>query len=72
MADIKWQEVNEQRRVYSYLSGGELYVIEIENVTHIEVRPSGKHRLETSDGRKMFVAPGWISLEIDSEDDWKF
>ncbi len=61
---IKWTELSppERKRTYRFLDGT---TIVFENVTRIEVRDSGKHRIETADGRKAFVAPGWILLEID-------
>lgn len=63
-ADIKWTVLNpaEKKRTY-YFPGGDVMVFE--NVTKIEVRESGKHRIETADGRKAFVCPGWYALEID-------
>lgn len=68
MADIKWTEFNppERKRVYHFPGGD---VAEFVNVTRIEIRDSGKHRIETADGRKAFVCPGWIWLEIDV-DQW--
>lgn len=66
MADIKWTELNppERKRTYRYLGGEELV---IENVARIEVRESGKHRIETVTGEKYFVAPGWLWIKIDVE-----
>lgn len=62
--DIKWTELNppEKRRTYHFTGGDE---ITFENVTRIEVRDSGKHRIETADGRKAFVSPGWLWIELD-------
>lgn len=72
MNEIKWQEVKERSRAYHYPSGsgGEFSVV-FENVVRIEVRESGKHRLETASGQKAFVAPGWLWLDIDA-DAWTF
>ena len=55
--------VPERRRTYHF-PGGES--VTFEDVTKIEVRDSGKHRIETADGRKAFVCPGWLWLEIDT------
>ena len=65
---IKWTELSppERKRVYVF-SGGQR--IEFENVTKIEVRESGKHRIETADGSKAFVSPGWVALLLDV-DQW--
>lgn len=70
MADTKWVELNppEKKRMYLF-PGGE--VVAFENVVRVEVRESGKHRIETRDGRKAFVAPGWWVMEIVA-DDWTF
>jgi len=70
MPEIKWTELNplEHRRTYHFPGG---YVASFENVTRIEVRESGKHRIETADGRKAFVAPGWMWMEIKT-DAWTF
>lgn len=66
MTDIKWTELNppEKLRVYHFPNGEKL---ELANVTKLEVRTSGKHRIETADGRKLFVSPGWLWIEIDTE-----
>jgi len=68
MPDIKWTEFNppECRRVYRFPGGDE---IAFDHVTRIEIRESGKHRIETKDGRKAFVSPGWLWLEI-VVDEW--
>lgn len=42
-----------------------------ENVVAVCVRPSGTHRLETSDGKKYIVSVGWVAVELDV-DDWTF
>lgn len=68
--DIKWSELNpaEKKRTYHF-PGGE--AVTFENVVRVEVRESGKHRIETADGRKAFVCPGWLWLEIDTPE-WTF
>lgn len=68
MDGIQWKEVNERKRTYHY--GGDETLV-LQNVTRIEVRDSGTHRLETADGRKLFVRPEWLWIEIDT-DDWVF
>lgn len=67
MASINWTELNppELKRTYVFPGGDKL---ELENVTRIEVRESGKHRVETADGRKLFVAPGWLWMELEMKD----
>jgi len=57
----------ERSRVYHYADHSR----RIENVVAVAVRPSGNHRLETVDGKRWIVAPGWEAIEIDA-DDWTF
>lgn len=70
MAEINWTELNppERSRAYTFPDKTRLY---FHDVSRIEVRESGKHRLEYGGGKKAFVAPGWICLEIDT-DEWTF
>lgn len=69
MSEIKWTELNppERRRTYHFQNESFTF----ENVVRIEVRESGKHRLETANGRKAFVNTGWLCLEIEA-DGWTF
>lgn len=69
-SEIKWTELNppERRRTYRFPSGEVLTLV---NVTKIEVRESGKHRIETDEGRKVIVSPGWLWIEVDT-DEWTF
>ena len=53
----------EKSRTYTYPSGK----ITVDGVARICVRPSGNHRLETSDGKKLIVAAGWLAIEIVAE-----
>ncbi len=57
----------ERRRTYHFPGGK----ISVENVTAICVRPSGTHRLETSDGKKYIIPAGWMAVELDM-DAWTF
>jgi hypothetical protein len=68
MNEIKWQEVAEKSRTYIFRGGNE---IRFTDVTRIEVRDSGKHRIECKDGRKAFVNSCWLWLEIVA-DAWTF
>jgi hypothetical protein len=70
VAEIAWTELSppERSRTYAFPDGTQL---KIENVSRIEVRESGKHRIETADGKKFFVCPGWLWMEIDV-DAWTF
>ena len=61
---IKWVEVNERARSYQFPSG-ERYTFK--DVLQIEIRKSGKTRIETKDGKKAFVNSGWEVLEIDAD-----
>jgi|SRR5579871_2864186 len=66
MSVINWTELNppERKRTYHFPDGE---CVSFENVTRIEVRESGKHRIETADGRKAFVCPGWLWMELDMD-----
>lgn len=55
----------ERSRTYTFGSG----VVTVEKVTRLCVRPSGTHRLETADGRKVIVAASWLSISVDA-DEW--
>lgn len=57
----------ERKRIYHFPAG----TIAVENVIAVCVRPSGTHRLETSDGRKYIVPAGWLAIELDM-DVWTF
>lgn len=65
---IKWIQLDppEKLRRYHFTKDS---VIEFENVVRVEIRPSGKHRIETAEGRKAFVASGWLWMEIET-DEW--
>lgn len=70
MAVINWTELSppERKRKYFFPDGSS---VTFDGVVRIEVRESGKHRIETKDGRKAFVSPGWLWLEIETEG-WTF
>jgi hypothetical protein len=57
----------ERSRTYIYVDRD----LVITDVTRICIRPSGSHRLETVNGMKYIVAPGWIAIKIDV-DSWTF
>jgi hypothetical protein len=61
---IQWTELSppERKRTYHFPNGE---MMTFENVVRVEVRESGKHRIETKDGRKAFVCPGWLWMELD-------
>ncbi len=58
----------EALRAYHYSSDD---VLSIPNVTRMKISESGNHYVETQDGHKFIVAPGWryIHLVIDK---WTF
>jgi hypothetical protein len=70
MAGIAWTELSppERKRTYVFPGGQKL---ELTDVVRIEVRESGKHRLECADGSRYIVAPEWLYIVLDV-DDWTF
>lgn len=56
----------ERKRTYHFPSGER---IELKDVTHLLIRPSGTHRLMTADGHKWIIPPGWLAIELDM-DEW--
>lgn len=70
MSNIEWTELNppEAKRTYHFPDGEKAT---FENVVRIEVRSSGKHRIETAEGRKAFVCPGWLWMEIETPE-WTY
>ncbi len=56
----------EKSRTYIYDNG---FKFTVDKVARICVRSSGSHRLETEDGRKFIVNPGWIAIEV-AADKW--
>ena len=59
--EIPKLEVAETSRTYTFPGGDK---IEIRGVTNLLVRPSGNHRLISSDGKLHIVPFGWNHLEI--------
>lgn len=53
----------EARRVYTFAGGDTITLV---GVTHFLARPSGTHRLRTSDGKLHIVPIGWIHIEIEA------
>lgn len=67
MPMIKLEHI-ERSRTYFYSDGtSKIYC----NVIAIEVTKSGFHKLETQDGMKYIIAPGWRSIDLDT-DSWTF
>ena len=58
--------VAEGARVYHYPNGKTLRV---ENVVKFGA-PGTTHRLESRDGRKWIIAPGWIAVELIGVERW--
>lgn len=57
----------EKTRSYHYAD----HTMTIHDVVAVCVRPSGSHRLETADGKKWIVLPGWEAIELDVPE-WTF
>jgi hypothetical protein len=66
MEDLKFTEITngEQSRRYHFAGGA---TFTVPNVARIAVRPSGTHRLETTDGKKYIIPGEWIAIEVVAE-----
>ena len=51
----------ETRRTYYFPNEQE---VTIRNVNAMRISPSGRHRLETTDGKKFIINKGWLAIEI--------
>jgi hypothetical protein len=70
MKEIKKPEfitVNEQSRTYVFPDCN----IHLDGVISINVSKSGTHRINTKDGMKHIIPPGWRHIEFDAKD-WAF
>lgn len=66
MAEDKLEFVEikgEKSRRYKFAKGD----VVVNNVVKLCVRPSGNHRLETSDGKKHIIKGDWLGIEIEAE-----
>ena len=59
----KFTTVQEQNRIYKFPSGG---TVTLNGVLSINVSKSGTHRINTTDGKKHIIPPGWIHIEFDA------
>lgn len=60
--------VHEQKRTYHYSDGT---TDTIDGVVSINVSKSGTHRINTVDGKKHIVPPGWRRISFEAAD-WTF
>lgn len=65
---VEFVAVKEQERIYHFPNGE---AVKIGGVIGINVSKSGTHRINTSDGHKHIVAPGWLHIEFVA-DEWTF
>lgn len=65
--DLNFKGVDEQERTYIFPDKE----IAIANVVRVAVRPSGTHRLETAEGDKYIIQPGWRAIRLKMEN-WSF
>lgn len=63
----KFTAVNEQNRTYHFPNGS----VTLTGVVGINVSKSGTHRINTKDGKKHIIPPGWIHIEFDAPN-WTF
>ena len=62
--DLEFVLIDELSRTYLFPNGEE---VTIDGVNAISVRPSGTHRLETTDGYKFIVNSGWLAIRIEAD-----
>jgi hypothetical protein len=66
---LEFKEINNGELSRKYIfSNGE---VEIKNAVRIAVRPSGSHRVETTNNEKYIVASNWLAIKIEA-DQWSF
>lgn len=59
----------ETKRTYVYPPSAENpqgFRYEVKDVVRLHVRPSGSHRLETAEGLKLVVMPGFKAIEVEA------
>lgn len=64
----KFTMVGRQNRIYTFPNGNR---VEIKGISSINVSKSGTHRINTTDGKKHIVSPGWLHIEFDATE-WTF
>jgi len=67
LGEFKEATTPERSRTYVFPDGE----VTIRNMTKVCVRPSGSHRVETANGEKYIVSPGWLAIKVDA-DAWSF
>jgi len=58
----------ERKRTYHFATGNTFTVFD---VLRVASPPGRSHRIETKDGRKYIVPPGWVAIEIEV-DEWSY
>lgn len=53
----------EKERIYHFPNGDRV----LKNVCELIIRPSGQHRLKTTDGKHHIIPQGWLEIELDIE-----
>lgn len=61
-------KVHKQNRTYVFPNYNKITLIGVDS---IHVSKSGTHRLNTIDGKKHIIPPGWLHIEFVAED-WTF
>lgn len=60
--ELKFETVDQHTRTYYYPQ----VWFTVKDVISVNVSKAGTHRINTVDGKKHIVLPGWIHLEFDS------
>jgi hypothetical protein len=70
---MEFKKVKTQTRTYVYPPTKErdAFELTVGDVVSINVSPRGTHRLNTKDGMKHLVLPGFVHIKFDAEE-WTF
>jgi hypothetical protein len=57
----------EKTRIYHFPNNEKVI---LNDVCELIVRPSGTHRLTTTDGKSHIIPSGWLHIELDIDQKW--
>lgn len=63
-------QLKEKKRSYTYARDGYLVDVVLDNVCELIVRPSGDHRIKTTDGQLHIMPAGYVHIAIVDDGEW--